>query len=183
MHSRLSDKIAKFNAKADDHVKKQSINPFSTDSVKDMTKRQFSGDEYGRPVKGSLTESRGCRASALVYKEMLQLCEIIHDYGETISEDDPRKVICFGDLFSMYNTISNKLVGILLRTRKHKIIDFEGECLFQRRDDDVPIILMKPIEEIRQEFHKEIDTTLFAIDENRKAQELLSESAHSDDSD
>ncbi|KRT81494.1 hypothetical protein AMK59_5762, partial [Oryctes borbonicus] len=101
MHSTLNEKIAKFNAKAVGHVEKQSTNPFSSDnSVKDMAKRRFSGDEYGRPVKGSLTESRGFRASALVYKEMLQLCEIIEDYGETISDDDPRKVICFGDLFS-----------------------------------------------------------------------------------
>lgn len=48
MNSQLSDKIAKFNAKTDDHVKKQAINPFSNDSVKDMSKRQFSNDEYGR---------------------------------------------------------------------------------------------------------------------------------------
>ncbi|KAK9721452.1 Costars [Popillia japonica] len=182
MDSRLGDKIVKFNAKADDHVKKQAVNPFRNDSVKNMTKREFAKDEYGRPAKGSKSETRGFRASALVYKEMLQLCEIIHDYGGPSSEGDPRRVICFGELFSMYNTISNKLVGILLRTRKHQIIDFEGECLFQRRDDAVPIVLLKPIEEIRKEFHHEIDTTLSAIEKNKKSQELP-RSTESDDSD
>lgn len=48
MGSRLHDKIAKFNAKADDHVQKQAVNPFSNDNVRDMTKKQFSRDEYGR---------------------------------------------------------------------------------------------------------------------------------------
>lgn len=42
------------------------------------------------------------------------------------------------------------MVGICLRARKHKLIEFEGEMLFQRRDDDVPIFLLKPIKEIRQ---------------------------------
>lgn len=31
----------------------------------------------------------------------------------------------------MYTVISDKLVGMLLRARKHKIVDFEGEVLFQ----------------------------------------------------
>lgn len=48
MDSRLGDKIVKFNAKADDHVKKQAVNPFRNDSVKNMTKREFAKDEYGR---------------------------------------------------------------------------------------------------------------------------------------
>lgn len=38
---------------------------------------------------------------------------------------------------------------MLLRARKHKIVDFEGEVLFQRQDDHVPIILLKSIEDIR----------------------------------
>lgn len=41
-------------------------------------------------------------------------------------------------------------MGICLRARKYKLIEFEGEMLFQRRDDDVPIFLLKPIKEIRQ---------------------------------
>lgn len=54
--------------------------------------------------------------------------------------------------------------------------------LSQRRDDAVPIVLLKPIEEIRKEFHHEIDTTLSAIEKNKKSQELP-RSTESDDSD
>jgi hypothetical protein len=31
----------------------------------------------------------------------------------------------------IYTSISNKVVGVLLRARKHKFLDFEGETLFQ----------------------------------------------------
>lgn len=41
------------------------------------------------------------------------------------------------------------MVGLLLRARKHKVLDFEGEVLFQRRDDDVPVYMLKPIKEIK----------------------------------
>jgi hypothetical protein len=33
--------------------------------------------------------------------------------------------------FQIYTSISNKVVGVLLRARKHKFVDFEGETLFQ----------------------------------------------------
>lgn len=64
----------------------------------------------------------------------------------------------------MYTVISDKLVGMLLRARKHKILDFEGEVLFQRKDDHVPIILLKPIEEIRAIFKTKIDDAQSVID-------------------
>lgn len=53
--------------------------------------------------------------------------------------------------------ISDKLVGMLLRARKHKLVDFEGEVLFQRRDDHVPIILLKPMSEIKRIFEEKIN--------------------------
>ncbi|OZC06224.1 hypothetical protein X798_06787 [Onchocerca flexuosa] len=42
------------------------------------------------------------------------------------------------------------LVGMLIRARKYKLVDFEGEMLYQRQDDDKIIRLLKPIEEIRK---------------------------------
>lgn len=48
----------------------------------------------------------------------------------------------FGRLFEIYNKISNKVVGLLLRARKHGLIDFAGEMLFQRRDDNVIIKIL-----------------------------------------
>lgn len=53
--------------------------------------------------------------------------------------------IQFGTLFEIYNKISNKLVGLLLRARKHGLVDFHGEMLFQRRDDFVKIRLLDKI--------------------------------------
>lgn len=38
---------------------------------------------------------------------------------------------------------------MLMRARKHGLLHFEGEMLFQRRDDDVIVSLLKPINEIR----------------------------------
>lgn len=49
-------------------------------------------------------------------------------------------------------------MGILLRARKHKLVEFEGEMLFQRRDDDVPIFLLKPIHEIRRDMESKIES-------------------------
>uniref|UniRef100_A0A4W6EHQ3 Costars domain-containing protein n=1 Tax=Lates calcarifer TaxID=8187 RepID=A0A4W6EHQ3_LATCA len=49
----------------------------------------------------------------------------------------------FGKLFEHYVTISNKLVGILLRARKQKLVDFKGEMLWQGKDDHVLITLLQ----------------------------------------
>ena len=59
--------------------------------------------------------------------------------------------IPFGRLFEIYVRISNKLVGVLLRARKHGLVHFEGETLFQRRDDHVPVSLLRPSKDIRLE--------------------------------
>ena len=50
--------------------------------------------------------------------------------------------IKFKHLFSIYTKISNKLVGLLLRARKHNYLHFEGEVLFQGRDDEILIKLI-----------------------------------------
>ena len=106
---------------------------------------------------------------------MLQLCEIIDQHGEPLftnkeKQNDPRKVISFGELFYLYTIISDKLVGMLLRARKHKLVEFEGECLFQRQDDHVPIILLKPIGEIRKIFREKIEEAEAALRANQEAQ-------------
>ena len=53
--------------------------------------------------------------------------------------------IKFKNLFSIYTKISNKLVGLLLRARKHNYLEFEGEVLFQGRDDETLIKLINEI--------------------------------------
>jgi len=178
----LKDRVARFNNFANTHAKNQELNPFSNDqSVASLQKRRFSKEEYGRPVKGSKSETRGFKANLEISKEMLQLCEVLHKHSEPLfspreKKNDPRKVISFGDLFSIYTTISSKLVGILLRTRKQKLVDFEGEVLFQRRDDDVPIILLKPIEEIRKILNARIAEAFALLHQNEPlVEDLLDE--------
>lgn len=147
----LSSKVALFNNTAKSHVESQIANPFS-DSHGDgrMQRLKISKEEYGRPKAGSLTEYRGKKANIQVYQEMLELCTVINDEGESVSKKTPDlKVIPFGELFNIYTHINDKLVGLLLRARKHELIQFEGEVLFQRRDDHVPVYLMKPLAQIR----------------------------------
>ncbi|CAH1130914.1 unnamed protein product [Ceutorhynchus assimilis] len=152
--SPLKSKVALFNKVADSHTQKQAVNPFSNDKcVSSLPRPKYSKEDYGRPVKGSLSEQRSFKATIQVCKEMLQLCEVITQCGEPLfkaseKQDDPRVVISFGNLFSIYAGISDKVVGMLIRARKHQLLEFEGECLFQRRDDHVPIILVKSYKQI-----------------------------------
>mgnify|MGYP001792907150 CR=1 FL=1 len=95
--------------------------------------------EYGRPVVGSKTEARGKHAGMHISGEVVYLCEVIERIGE--QQPDGTITVTFGKLFNRYTTISNKLVGMLMRARKQELLDFEGEMLWQRRDDDKMITL------------------------------------------
>jgi hypothetical protein len=61
---------------------------------------------------------------------MVQLCEIIAQFGKPNAKTG-KKEISFKQLFDVYTYISDKVVGMLLRCRKYKMVDFEGEMLFQ----------------------------------------------------
>ncbi|KAJ8952479.1 hypothetical protein NQ318_003274 [Aromia moschata] len=169
--SPLKSKVALFNQVADKHIKGQAVNPFSNGKeCGNLPRPVISKDEYGRPPKGSLSEIRALKATIQVSREMLELCEIINQCGEFLftpeeKADDPRKVISFGDLFAIYTGISDKVVGVLLRARKYKLVEFEGECLFQRQDDHVPIILLKTIEEVRKILMEKIDVAAQTLKE------------------
>ncbi|OXA51950.1 Actin-binding Rho-activating protein [Folsomia candida] len=104
---------------------------------------------YGRPPEGSKTEMRGLKANSHISKEVLELCTLIRTYGE--SRPDGRTLISFGELFQMYTVISNKVVGILLRARKHGLLTFDGEMLYQRRDEGKVITLFPKKEEDEEE--------------------------------
>ena len=75
-----------------------------------------------------------------MHKEIEELCSIIKTYGR---ETRDGWLITFGHIFQIYVAISDKVVGLLLRARKHGLLDFEGEMLFQRRDEDVAILLRR----------------------------------------
>lgn len=130
-----------------EHQQNQKHNPFSHDSRHSVGVSQAKLD-YGRPLQGSLTEQRGQEAHTHISKEIKKLCEAIKTIGELKEKDgggSNRKVIAveFGKLFQHYVAISNKLVGILLRARKQRLVEFEGEMLWQEKDDHVVIFLVE----------------------------------------
>ena len=105
--------------------------------------------EYGRPVAGSKTEARGKYAGAHISQEVKALCNVILQMGE--EQPDGTVAVTFGRLFERYTRISNKVVGMLLRARKQNLVDFEGEMLFQRRDDNVVITLLRMPENVQND--------------------------------
>jgi len=114
-----------------------------------------SDPNYGKPQQGTLTEFRGQKAHTHVHKEILELCEFIYMNGEEEEDcEDQRSMMLFGDLFKLYTRISDKVVGILLRAKKYGLVGFEPEILFQSRDDDEPVILIKPMQEIYEIFNQ-----------------------------
>lgn len=124
---------------SEDHADYQRRNPFSTD--KPIMLHTERGDPtYGRPPEGSKTEQRGKNAHTHIGKEVEELCLVIRSAGEKGQDGHVR--ITFKQLFDRYVTISNKVVGVLLRARKHGLVDFKGEMLWQGKDDDVIITLL-----------------------------------------
>ncbi|KAL1244028.1 Actin-binding Rho-activating protein [Trichinella spiralis] len=91
--------------------------------------------DYGRPKKGSLTEKRGIAAGHHISREIIQLCELISEFGAR--NDDGTTTITFGKLFEIYVYVSDKVVGMLLRARRHKIVDFQDQVrlLYSSTDD------------------------------------------------
>ncbi|GAB1608340.1 hypothetical protein Ahia01_001118200 [Argonauta hians] len=98
-------------------------------------------ENYGRPVEGTKSAIRGEKALKHILREVHELCVIISEIGQHQPDNTVR--VTFGELFKAYIRISNKLVGMLIRARRHKLLDFEGEILYQRQDDKVPITLFK----------------------------------------
>lgn len=43
-----------------------------------------------------------------------------------------------------------QLVGMLIRARKYGLVDFEGEMLYQRQDDNKDVKMLMSMDEIRR---------------------------------
>ncbi|CAD5125975.1 DgyrCDS14156 [Dimorphilus gyrociliatus] len=114
----------------------------------------FNKEEYG-----SLSEKRGTEASKRIDEELFQLYEIIANIGYL---SNGYYTVTFGELFREYETISNKLNGLLVRARKRDMVKFEGEVLFERKDDNVVIKLeefkLKRLKDISQEASLNFDS-------------------------
>ncbi|XP_076326136.1 actin-binding Rho-activating protein-like isoform X2 [Tachypleus tridentatus] len=150
----LVSKVSKFQKLAEEHKEKQMINPFSDwEGASHRSRLDKDDPRYGRPVEGSKTEGRGIKAGEMISNEIRVLCEMIWEHGK--QNYDGTACITFKELFELYTVISNKVVGVLLRARKHGLVDFKGEMLFQRRDDAILITLVKPIDDINKLFKRE----------------------------
>ncbi|KAM6927742.1 actin-binding Rho-activating protein [Xenentodon cancila] len=139
----MGDIKSRWQQWSEQHMEGQKLNPFSEEFDHEfaMAQRLRKGDSgYGRPKEGSKTAERGDRAQKHIHREMEEMVWIIRDMG--FKDKEGRTIITFGRLFDRYVKISDKVVGILLRCRKHKMVDFEGEMLWKGQDDDVIITLM-----------------------------------------
>lgn len=106
-----------------------------------MSLRLQRGQEgYGRPKEGTKTAERAKRAEQHIHREIDDMCYVIR----TMADPDPdgKTRVTFGQLFDRYVRISDKVVGILMRARKHGKVVFEGEMLWQGQDDGVIITLL-----------------------------------------
>jgi len=136
----VSRKKALWKQFADDHIEKQLINPFANwEGVKYRASLSKDDPNYGKPVEGSKTEYRGKQAHKHISNEVIELCHVIAYHGQ--QQPNGTYTVTFGVLFQAYITISNKLVGMLMRARKHSLLDFEGEMLYQGRDEKIVITL------------------------------------------
>ncbi|XP_030636816.1 actin-binding Rho-activating protein [Chanos chanos] len=139
----MGDLRSRWQQWSEEHMEGQKLNPFSEefDYEHAMSIRLHKGDSgYGRPKDGSKTAQRAERAHKHIHREMEEMCYIIRDMGR--KDKNGRVYVTFGQLFDRYVKISDKVVGILLRCRKHKMVDFEGEMLWQGQDDNVIITLL-----------------------------------------
>ncbi|XP_069477599.1 actin-binding Rho-activating protein [Ambystoma mexicanum] len=142
-HSQVNSIKGKWQKWADHHITNQKLNPFSDefDPELALSTRLRKGDEgYGRPKEGSKTAERARRAEAHIHREIDDMCFIISTMAEPGTNGMVQ--ITFGELFDRYVRISDKVVGILMRARKHGLLHFEGEMLWQGRDDHVIITLL-----------------------------------------
>lgn len=171
----VSGKISSWEQIYEKHKEKQLINPFSEwEGASHRNALPKSHQEYGRPVQDTETEIRGRAAGCLMNHEVKTLVYMIKENGKKAGNHSI--VITFGELFQLYLQVSNKLVGALLHARKGGLVDFKGEMLFQRRDDETIISLNLAQIEEKGGFDKRpknvsYDTLLNALKLQKKQEE------------
>lgn len=142
-HSAVGNLKSRWQNWASEHEVNQKLNPFSEEfdyEYSMQTRLRKGEDGYGRPKEGSKTAERAKRAEAHIHREIDDMCFIIRTMADP--DSDGRTRVTFGELFDRYVRISDKVVGILMRARKHGKVAFEGEMLWQGRDDGVIITLL-----------------------------------------
>jgi len=119
---------------------------------------QKHGSGYGKPPPGSQSEARAKKYNENCVREIIELCAIISERGFT-EDQSGKRAILFGDLFNAYRFISDKCCGLLLRARRYKLLSFEGEMLFQGKDDKTVITMNRSFSEIHG-FYKDTKTLI-----------------------
>ncbi len=95
---------------------------------------------YGHPLPGSKSEARAAAASDWVEKEVAKLVGEIRKVG--YKDAKGRSAVKFITLFHHYETISDTLVGLMIRAKKRGLIHYDGEMLLQGKDDNVVITVL-----------------------------------------
>ncbi|KAG7225430.1 hypothetical protein INR49_027424, partial [Caranx melampygus] len=142
-YSAVGNLKSRWQSWASEHTVNQKLNPFSEyfDYDYSMSLRLQKGqDGYGRPKEGTKTAERAKRAEQHIHREISDMCYVIRTMADPDSDGKTR--VTFGQLFDRYVRISDKVVGILMRARKHGKVAFEGEMLWQGQDDGVIITLL-----------------------------------------
>ncbi|XP_068432222.1 actin binding Rho activating protein b [Clinocottus analis] len=142
-YSAVGNLKSRWQSWASEHTVNQKLNPFSEyfDHDYSMSLRLQKGEEgYGRPKEGTKTAERAKRAEQHIHREIADMCYVIRIMADP--EPDGKTRVTFGQLFDRYVRISDKVVGILMRARKHGKVAFEGEMLWQGQDDGVIITLL-----------------------------------------
>jgi hypothetical protein len=95
---------------------------------------------YGRAKEGTEADRRAKAAQAWVDQQIDQM--IVHIRAGPARDKQGRATVTFGEIFEAYADVSDTLVGILLRARKRKRLDFVGDMLFQGMSDKVVITVL-----------------------------------------
>jgi len=117
-----------------------------------QTLRESYGAGYGKPVPGSASDIRGQKYQKSVNKEVIDLCRMIYNHGLRLTNG--HTLMLFGEIFNIYQKISNKVVGILARARKNRLVHFEGETLWQGKNDETNVTLLRSIKDIDCHFQE-----------------------------
>jgi len=114
--------------------------------------RESYGAGYGKPVPGSASDIRGQKYQKAVNREVIDLCRMIYNHGYQLNNG--HTLMLFGEIFNIYQKISNKVVGILARARKNRLVHFEGETLWQGESDLTNVTLLRSMKDIDGHFQK-----------------------------
>lgn len=109
---------------------------------------------YGTPQEGTKSHARGLKAQDHVAQEITDLCGVILNVGD--AQPDGTVCVTFGRLFNVYTRISDKIVGMLNRARRHQLVQFEGEMLYQGQDNHVIITLVQVPESLSALWNKQM---------------------------